>query len=166
MATSNVNVKGMKELAEALNGLPDRIQANVLRSALRAGAKLIQQEAIQQVPVDSGDLRASIKVGTRSSRGIVQATIKAGGKTAWYAKFIEFGTAAHTITAKDGGFLSFGGHQYRSVSHPGIQARPFMRPALDGRAQAAIQAVADAMRKRLADKHGINVPVPMEEGDE
>lgn len=163
---TDVNIRGAKELAEALATLPDKLQANVMRAALRAGAKLIREEAVACVPVDSGDLRSSLKIGTRSRRGVVSANIKAGGKQAFYAHFVEFGTAAHTITAKDGGYMMFGGAWVKSAHHPGARAQPFMRPALDGRAQAAVQAMAEAMRARLATKHGIDVPAPLEEGDE
>lgn len=164
--TGEVNVKGLKELGTALQGLPDKLQRNVMRAALRAGAKLVADQARESVPVDSGALRRSVKVGTRVQRGVVQANVKAGDKEAWYARFVEFGTAAHTIKARDGGYMMFGGAWVRSVSHPGARARPFLRPALDARADAAVRATAEKMRQILATKHGIDVAQPAEEGDE
>ena len=41
------------------------------------------------------------------------------------------------------------------VEHPGSAPKPFMRPALDSRAQAALQAVGETIKKRLT-KEGLN----------
>lgn len=138
-----------------LDSLPQKLEANIMRSALRQGAKVLAEEAKRNVPVMDGDLRDSIRVSTRSRRGVVSATVKAGNKKAWYWRFVEFGTAAHNIAGKKGGFLSFGGLFRKSVAHPGAQAKPFMRPALDSKANDAIQAVGEQIRKRLT-KQGLD----------
>jgi HK97 gp10 family phage protein len=151
------NIKGGKELQEFLDQLPAKMEANIMRSALRQGANVIKEEAKANVPVESGDLRDSLRVSTRSKRGVVTASVKAGNKKAWYWRFVEFGTAAHKIAGKKGGFLSFGGLFAKSVQHPGARPKPFMRPALDAKANAAIQAVGDQIRKRLT-KQGLNAP--------
>lgn len=160
---SNINVTGLRELQAFLDQLPAKMEANVIRSALRAGANVILEEAKQNVPVGDGDLRKSIRVSTKSKRGLVTASIKAGNKKAWYWKFVEYGTAAHKIAGRKGGILSFGGFFGRSVSHPGAQAKPFMRPALDTKSNEAIAAVGEAIKKRLSkqglDASGVNIEV-------
>ena len=135
------NITGGAELQAFLDQLPAKLEANVMRSALRQGANVIRDDAKANVAVSSGDLRDSIKVSTRSKRGVVSATIRAGNRKAWYAHIVEFtGAAAHKISARGKGMLAFGGFFGKSVHHPGMKAKPFMRPALDGRSSAAIQA--------------------------
>jgi HK97 gp10 family phage protein len=163
---TSVKVSGLKELNVFLDTLPDKLQKNVMRAALRAGAKVIADQARENVPVASGKLKKDITIGTRSRGGVVTASVKAGAKSAWYAKFVEFGTAAHEINAKPGSVMMFNGQIAIRVNHPGAKPQPFMRPALDARGQAAVQAVAEKMREVLATKHGLSVPHRMEDGDE
>lgn len=155
-------IRGGRELNAFLQSLPAKVEANILRSALRAGAKVYQSEVKQNLAsnssVDSGELLASVRVSVRLKNGQVTATVKAGNKKAYYWGWVEFGTQPHTITAK-GGALVIGGMPMRSVQHPGAQPRAYMRPAFDARAEDAIAAVAAQIRKRLT-KEGINVPAP------
>lgn len=153
--------KGGAELQKALNQLPAKLERNVMRSALRQGANVIRDEARSNVPVKTGALKKSIKVSTRARRGQVTATLKAGGKDAFYAHMVEYGTAPHDIAVKSKKVLVFedGGKATRA-RHPGISPKPFMRPAVDDKADEAVQAVANQVRKTLSTKHGINVPLP------
>lgn len=159
---SFINIKGGEELAKALQQLPVKIEKNILRSALRAGANVIKNEAKSNVPVDDGDLKRSLKVSVDAKRGRVTAKVKAGNKKVFYTHFVEFGTAAHIIkpkgriTAKKGA-LSFNGVFVNSVNHPGARAKPFMRPALDAKANEAIVATGNKIKQRLTAV-GINTP--------
>ena len=157
---------------------------NVMRGALRAGATLIMQEAIANVPVGppsssgaakygeyAGALRDSIRLGTKISRPYVMARVVVGGKTktganVWYANIIEFtGALPHTISAKGKAALSIGGLLFQSVHHPGMKAHPFLRPALDSKGQAAVIASAEYMKTRLAKKEGLDTAAILVEGD-
>ncbi|MBK7493597.1 MAG: hypothetical protein IPI17_17935 [Nitrosomonas sp.] len=42
------------------------------------------------------------------------------------------------------------------ISHPGVSPRPFMRPALDANAEAAIVGAGEYIKKRLAKKNGLD----------
>jgi HK97 gp10 family phage protein len=148
-------VKGLKELQAMLDTLPAKMEANIMRSALRAGANVVKNEAQANVPVDTGTLRKGLKVSTRLKRGRVTASVRATGKHGWLAHFLEFGTAAHVIKAKPGKMLVFAGGAYRAVNHPGIRPRPFLRPALDSKSSAALVAVGNQIKKRLT-KQGLN----------
>ena len=121
--------------------------------------------AITNVPVKSSELRNSLKISTRARRGVVSASVKT---KVFYAKFVEFGTKAHWITAKKGGWLSFGGIFAKSVWHPGIPKGPkaFLRPAMDAQATAAVNAAAAYIRDRLQSKHGLDTSGVVLEGDE
>ena len=165
MANELTRLRGGRELQQMLNSLPAKLEKNIMRSALRAGARVIADEAKANVPVDNGDLKRSIKVSTRGKRGKVEARVRAGGKGVFYAHMVEFGTAAHVIKGKNGKRLFFNGVFAESINHPRARAKPFMRPALDGRANEAIRAVGEQIRKRLT-KHGINTPAGLEIDDD
>ena len=147
---NELHVSGLSELDKLLKELPAKIEGNIMRGAMRAGAKVFADRAKQMVPVKSGQLRDSIKVSTRSKRGRVSATVRAGGKKAFYAHMVEFGTARHFIKPRKRKSLFFAGLAREVVDHPGASPKPFMRPALDGGQVEAVNAAADYIRKRLA----------------
>lgn len=147
---SELHVSGLAELDKLLKELPAKIEGNIMRGAMRAGAKVFADRAKELVPVKSGQLRDSIKVSTRSRRGRVSATVRAGGKKAFYAHMVEFGTARHFIKPRKRKSLFFAGLAREVVDHPGASPKPFMRPALDGGQVEAVNAAADYIRKRLA----------------
>lgn len=149
-------VKGLSELQKMLDTLPAKMEANVMRGALRAGAKPILADAKQNAAVMSGQMRDGLKISTKSKNGTVTASVKAGGKHGYLAGWIEFGTKGHAITGKDGRPLFFGQTFVQSVVHPGSKARPFMRPALDSQAGNAVVAAGNYIKKRLQQKHGLD----------
>lgn len=144
--------KGGKELQQFLSQLPAKLEQNVMRSALRAGAKVVLNEAKDNVPVQDGRLRDSLKLSVRAKRGTVTAKVST---KLFYARFVEFGTAVHLIKPRKAKALSIGSSLRETVEHPGAQAKPFLRPALDGKAGEALVAVGNQIRKRLT-KEGIN----------
>lgn len=162
----NIKITGGKELAEALKQMPKQLQQNVMRQALRAGAKVIQDKAKELVPVDTGDLKKSIKIGTSSRGKEVRSTVATKGDGAYIARFIEFGTAAHLIKGRNGGMLKFTARdgntvETMSVNHTGIKAKPFLRPALDSESNKAIMAVGERIRERL-ESGNYKVPAPLQ----
>lgn len=189
--TELVHVKGLKELNKFLQDLPVKIEQNILGGALRAGGKVIEQEAKRQLQsngsVISAQLRDSIRVSVRKRRGKVRATIKAQGDKN-EAIWVEYGTAAHWITVKKEarpgritrrgyrkvsirtvnrmaktGSLKIGTNFVgASVAHPGARAKPYMRPALDGKAREAVIAAAEYIKKRLVKKHGLTQAAEVE----
>lgn len=143
--------RGLAELHKALQQLPVEIERKLLQGALRAGLKEMQAAAKANVPVKSGALRDSIKVRVRNKkdRWRLKGSVVAGNKTAYYAHMVEFGTAAHLIKPKNRKSLFFAGVMRELVEHPGAAPKPFMRPAFDAAAAAAINAFADKMRTGL-----------------
>ena len=179
------HVKGGAELQKFLNQLPVKIEGNVMRGALRAGAKPILKDAQENAPVGApggegrrlyghyeGALKESLRVSTSRRRALVQASIKLGGTTKggadiFYWHFLEYtGAVAHPIFAPPGKSLNVAGVPRKSVRHPGMNARPFMRPALDNNHAAALREVALYIKNRLATKHGIDTRAVRLEGDE
>lgn len=159
------HVKGLAELDTFLQQLPVKMERNILRSALRAGAKVVQDRAKQNIHSVSGVLAASIKVGTRARGGKVTATV---GTRIYYAKFVEYGTRPHTIQAKSAESLAIGGLYgfFKSVDHPGIvHPSPFLRPAFDAKVHEAVVAIGEQVKRRLT-KEGLDVSDVLVEGDE
>lgn len=179
------NIRGGRELQKFLNTLPANIEKNIMRSALGAGARVVAKEIRARAPVGppsdegariyggyAGALRDSVRVTTKVRRdGKIVAGVRVGGKgksgaDVFYAHMVEFGTRPHTIKARPGGALSFGGGSRTAgpiveVMHPGTRPQPFVRPAFDAVTSSAVSAVAEQIRKRLT-KEGINVPAPEE----
>jgi HK97 gp10 family phage protein len=172
--TDTFNVAGLSELQNALDTLTTKLQQNIMRGALRSGAKVIQQHAKSIVPAETttegkayalslgwqpGALKKSIKISARLKAGHVEAKVKAGNRQAFYAHMVEFGTAAHWIRPKNGKTLVIGGQHVSAVYHPGARKNPFMRISADSKAHAAVEQVADYIRTRLTAE-GINIPDP------
>lgn len=139
-------VTGLADLQQHLDQLPALVERKLLRGALRAGQKVTLERARQSIHNVSGELAASLRISTRASGSTVSAKVKAGNAKAPYAHLVEFGTRAHVIVAKNAGGLALASGVYSSLHHPGAQARPFMRPALDAAAvdnSPAFQAVGE-----------------------
>jgi HK97 gp10 family phage protein len=171
--TKEVNIVGGADLAAFLKLLPKKLETNIMRAALRAGASVIAKEAKNNLSVHkTGSLKKSIRTSSRSQKGTVFAYARAGGnrgagnkdKSAFYSAFIEYGSAAHGIVAKNKPNLVFRARDGRLVKtkfiplHPGFSAKPFMRPAFDTKGAEAVAAVAKKIRERLSQE-GINVPL-------
>lgn len=147
---TDIKISGLAELQALLDELPAKIEANVVRGGLRAAAKVVETEARRLCPVGkTGALRDSIHVSMRSKHGRISATIKAGGAKAFYAHMVEYGTARHWIKPKNRKSLFVAGLMKEAVDHPGAKKEPFMRPAIDGKASEAIDAMASYMRDRI-----------------
>ena len=162
-----IKINGLSDLQTRLDQIPAKFERNVLRGGLRKGAKdELLPEMRRNVSSQSGELAAGLKVGTRSKGGRVWAYVRAAGRHAHIAKWLEFGTKAHDITVKaQGGWLSFGGWFAKSVRHPGIAPYgnkagtgpySFMRRSMDAKASAIVLAVANYCKQRLESKHGLD----------
>jgi HK97 gp10 family phage protein len=156
---SDENIFGGRELDAFLQTLPVKIEKNIMRAALRAGAAEFRDAVRAGINDETGELSKSVKTSTSAKGGRVMAKLRVGNKKAWYGRLVEFGTKAHKIVPKKAGSLSFNGIQVREVSHPGAKPSPFMRPAFDSKASAAITAVGQKIRSRLTAE-GINTPAP------
>lgn len=156
-------IRGGRQLDEFLKQFSAKVEANIMRGAVRAGANefkaAVKANLAQNGSIDNGELAASVRVGARLRAGTVTGSLKIGNKKAYYWGWVEYGTRPHVIKAKQARGLLFGGNVVAEVLHPGAQPKPYARPALDEKAPAAVQAAAAYIRKRLT-KEGIEVPDP------
>jgi hypothetical protein len=163
----NNDVKGLDDFLKFLDVAPEQMRVSIDAGAI-AGAALIEARAKANCPVAPpnsenarlyggyyGALRDSIHVTMSNQKGRVTAYISAGGKTAagadiYYAHLIEFsGAAPHVIKSRSGKDISFGGHSYSEVHHPGFKAHPFLRPALDSSELEAVSLIDQAIDSLL-----------------
>ncbi len=148
--TTEIHIKGLEGLQALLDTLPARIEKNIVRGGLRAAARVVEAEAKRLCPVGkTGALRDSVHVSMHSHRGRVQALIEAGGGKVYYAAMVEYGTARHWIKPKNRKSLFVAGLLREAVDHPGAKKQPFMRSAIDTRAQDAIETLSAYIGQRL-----------------
>jgi len=103
------------------------------RNELEIAAREVMNRAKVLVPVDTGRLRASIRIEQR--RNLALRSRYTIGSNVYYAPFVNDGTRPHIIKPKrPGGSLRFviGGRVVyaKVVHHPGTRARPFLDRAL------------------------------------
>lgn len=121
---ARATIKGLPRLKAKLERLRTQTASDVAPAMGRA-AQLIVDMMKRQVPVHEGDLRDSIgwtfgdapkgALTVASSRvGTLRVTIFAGDEKAFYARYIEFGTAPHAQ-----------GGKFAGTEHPGTPAQPF-----------------------------------------
>ncbi len=181
---TQTHIKGGRELDQLLQTLPVKLERNVLRAALVAGARVIAKEAKANAPVGQpsnvnaqlyggypGALRDSVRVTSGTTKaGQVYASVKAGGRTkkgadVFYAHIVEMGARRHRIAPRAKKALEIGGQFVGgAVDHPGARPQPFMRPAADSKTPEAVAKMTERIRTRL-QKYGVDVPAPVESGD-
>lgn len=141
---------GLARLDRKLRRLPEAVTAEI-RKAMEALADEIVRHAKSLVPKESGDLERSIgwtwgappkgsltlgKVASSALGKQLTITIFAGNDEAYYARWVEFGTAAHV----NGGL--FAGSQ-----NPGAARQPFFYPAWNARKKEVRKRMRQALRR-------------------
>ena len=164
---------GARELEAVLKQLPKEIGEKVLVAATRAGANVVRKDALARLEAGGVSKRGGPRndpalVIVRDRKSAASVTLKlAIHKRRFYLMFREFGTAPHSIRAgkarRGAGVLerTFGGRATvlanpetgevfgPEVQHPGQPARPFLRPAFDGKAGAAVDAIGVVLGKKI-----------------
>ena len=149
--SESVKIEGLDELARALKELPQRVARNGLRAAVYAGARVIRDEAklkapvaiaalgpdqpppgtlkrsiiMKQIPELSGPQKQTFFVTVRHGKKYRKQGKKENlSQDAWYWRFVEFGTVK-------------------------MSAKPFLRPAFEGKKLEAVDAIKDRLSERI-----------------
>ncbi len=141
--TIRTRIEGAAELDRVLKLLPKAIGERVLANAVRAGAKIIRDEARAKAPVRvSGGL---IRLGKKSSKGRIPGFLRANIITAKARR----GTSSDSVTIHVGpsrkafyGLFQEFGTRFHS-------ARPFLRPAFDNNVEKAIKVIGIKLGKDI-----------------
>lgn len=148
-------ILGLDRLKKKLRRFPSVVEAEI-RAAMEVSANEIVALAKSLAPADSGTLRnsiawtygdapqGSIVLGKvkGSQSGNLKITVYAGGPDAYYARFIEFGTAPH-----------INGGRFAGSANPGTAAQPFFYPAYRAtrkRAKGRVTRAVNKAAKRVA----------------
>ena len=160
-----MRLRGFDDITRRLGLLRTDVARSFLKNSLRRLAEFVAGEVRKAAPIGrttsaegptGGGLRRAIGTAARKAFQNQQARMVVGiDYRAFYWKFIEFGTKAHTIRAGKGKVLWFNGEGRKQVSHPGIPARPFIRPTWDRIKGKLPKMFADDVSK-LLKKHGLN----------
>ena len=160
MPVLDLEIHGVKELDNVLRQLPMKMQKRVMGNAVRTGARVIHAEAKKNVKRNfrgHGDraihLQKEISVVVKKKRKPWEFIYQIGCGRAFWGKFWEYGYSA---TGRKGTGKA------RTASRAGgrhIPARPWLRPALDGMAQKAIEKIrekiSDGIDREIAKLRGI-----------
>lgn len=122
--------------------IASRVTPGVIAS-VRAAQGLIVQEAKNNAPVRTGALRDSIAASEPEETG--KTVVGQVGASAPYSGYIEYGTGI-----RGSGSAGAGPYPY-SASWPGMEARPFLRPALDTTRDAVKEIFASALSIALKE---------------
>lgn len=131
MASSRTTVEGLKDLERRLASLSADMGGKIARGATSAGARVIQKDAKRRAPRLTGNLEKGIVVKREKNTQLAAEYAvgwakpkKKGGADAWYGRLVEFGTVK-------------------------MVAQPHLRPAFDGQKGAAVDKIAQVLKKRL-----------------
>lgn len=165
---AELKIDGLADVQRRLNGVSDRLVKNVLRTSLRQAANVVRAQARANFNTAagpngiSGALKASIRVTarrgtpTRVTYSVVAGDMttaqqkKFGTDAAYYALWVEKGH----INRAAGNALRGGRRakaEARAASTSNTPAHPFMRPAIESKAQEAIDVLVEAVRERLPE---------------
>ena len=169
----------MAELSPRLRArlakIPDVVR-EAAAAAMEEGAQEIVDAMKMAAPIERGDLRDSIgwtwgevpagafmvdEIRSGKNKGDQYATMRikiyAGNKDAFYARFIEFGTAPHSLDRNASVARAASGsaiNQRRQQSgrqHPGTPAQPFFFPTWKRERAKFQRRIRDRIRKRIKE---------------
>jgi HK97 gp10 family phage protein len=165
---AEIKIDGLAELRMRMEGVSDRLVKNVLRSGMRQGANVVRNQARANFNTAAGPdeitgaLKASIRVTqrrgtpTRVVFNVVAGDLtgaqqrKFGANSAFYALWVEKGH----INRKAGQALRGSKATLkaaRAASTNNTPAYPFMQPAIETKAQEAIDVIVAAVGARLPE---------------
>jgi len=133
MSDITFDVKGLKALDIELDKLDRKSRGKIVNKAIRAGAKIILEEAKERAPEDEGTLKKSLGIAAKKTKGSDKQVLILARKgknqkyDAFYSHMVEFGT-----------------------SHSA--AKPFLGPAARDKAEEAIKKVGDVLQEELIKK--------------
>ncbi len=134
-AKMELRLEGGPLLAKKLMEIDSRLRRKHLIAAVRAGARILRDEARARAPVRTGTLRKSIVARlTRRKDTSVEIAVTFS-KKGWYGRHVEMG---HAIV-RGGKVVGF------------ASPRPFLRPAFDEKKGEAEQAVVQMLYQRLME---------------
>ena len=129
----NIKIEGLDKLMDAVIARGAKAKKECALAVADAGFKM-SEEAVKNLAdnhsVKTGTLAKSLGTDAiKLTNDDMTATIETNIK---YAVFVEYGTDAHVIEAKNASVLTDGKNFFgKKVNHPGSKPKPYFRPAFE-----------------------------------
>lgn len=155
------------KIVAKLQKIPD-VAVEAARRAMEEGATKIVAQMKAATPARTGELRNSIgwtwgelppgtfmidEIRTGRNQGEQFATLRlkiyAGSKEAFYARFVEFGTRAHSVARNAS--VDRSKRQDQGGMHPGTAAQPFFYPTWRKMRAEWRREIRNAVRAAIRD---------------
>jgi hypothetical protein len=158
MAGELIKVTGIAEVQKMLAEAPKSVVARGYLKALDAGIKVFEAYLELKTPirlgfegedlmVQGGDLKAAlvsqVELDSQFRGGIAAVGY---GKLGYIANFVEYG---HRIVKPGGRYVNSRGKSRKGTVTGQVPAYPFMRPAFDTQADAALDAFCESLIETL-----------------
>lgn len=141
---TRTEVKGLRELGEALKALGDDVGLKIARAATASAANVIKKRAKQLAPIapEPYTIEGVLVQPGNIGKNIVTKRVKRGETNLTSEHVVAVrGKAKYGYASRVGSLQEFG-----TVNHP---AQPFLRPAFDQEKGAAVTAMVDRLQKRI-----------------
>ncbi len=135
----DIEIEGMEELEANLEEII-QLMAEATLAMVRRGEEVLEEEADNLAP-KKGVMAAKVRSKTKN-----QVVIDFGpNRDNWTLRFFETGATQHEIRGNPLIFEGASGDVIKTyaVDHPGMPAKPFMRPALDGKGDQAMEEAGE-----------------------
>lgn len=150
-------IEGAEELERKLNSISDGMKKEIIEKAVRKGIQTVRAEAVLLCPVDTGELRNSIKTTIEVSDDTVSGIVYTNKE---YAPYVEFGTGPagqenHSeISPEVSPEYRQTGWSYKDengewIYTNGQPAQPFLYPALKNNETKVKKQIMDEIKDEL-----------------
>lgn len=150
-------IEGAEELERKLNSISDGMKKEIIEKAVRKGIQTVRAEAVLMCPVDTGELRISIKTNVEVSSDTAFGIVYTNKE---YAPYVEFGTGPagqenHSeISPEVSPEYRQTGWSYKDengewIYTNGQPAQPFLYPALKNNETKVKKQIMDEIKDEL-----------------
>lgn len=137
------SVIGLDSLLRKLDKLGGSVE-DTLKKSMQKNINLVKDEAKLLCPVDSGDLRNSIRKKTVLRKGKVKGTVYTNSE---YAAYVEFGTGRRGQASNTNAEVNV---DYKS-DWEGMQAQPYLYPALKNNKVKILENIKADVKKAIRE---------------
>jgi HK97 gp10 family phage protein len=144
----NISIIGLSELEKVLTEFPDRLAKNILIGGVRAGANVFRSEARQRATVAEKEIIRKF----HGQKITVQPGFMQKKIASWRAQRTEYAVTFNIgIAGWKDRFTKFFPFYWRFLEFgtSKMAAKPFLRPAFEGKKTQAVEAMRDYMDARI-----------------
>lgn len=138
-----MSINGVERLLKKLDKLGGNSE-EVLYKTLQKQGELVKSEAKTLCPVDTGDLRKSIRKSTKRYKGKIVARVYTNSD---HAAYVEFGTGKRGETSNTNSNVEVTYKQNWS----GIEAQPYLYPSLKNNEDRVMKNIKENLKKAIRE---------------